>query len=127
MSTQQEEIPLSETSTLNIITLDPSRLMRFTPVRAVKIARVVLKADNDVTVITAEWGEDQTFVGTYVSDEAGSLVTTLADGTVETTNTVTVGDYIVRQKNGEVQRITAAKFPTLYDVSSVSPIPNSEL
>jgi hypothetical protein len=42
-------------------------------------------------------------------------VTTMADGTTETKNTVNDGDWITEQKNGEVQIIRDDKFKKLYD------------
>jgi hypothetical protein len=55
-------------------------------------------------------------VSAHVSKNAGVLVTVLANGHEETRKAVQPGDWLVRQQDGEIMCIGAAKFPTLYSV-----------
>lgn len=57
-------------------------------------------------------------VDAYQADTEGDLVTVLSSGVVETTKHVNVGDWLVKQRDGEVMCVSAEKFPTLYDVTS---------
>ena len=59
-----------------------------------------------------------TTVEAYQADAEGDLVTVLSSGVVETTKHVNVGDWLVKQRDGEVMCVSAKKFPTLYDVMS---------
>jgi hypothetical protein len=63
-------------------------------------------------------------VDAYVSDEEGVIYTVLKCGHLETPkpHPVHVGDWLVRQKDGEIMCIIAAKFPTLYDADNPQPI-----
>lgn len=148
------------------VQFESARAHRYDPHKVLKVARVVEKSDDETSVIDADWGEEQTFVGTYVeildpdsgqvkygsgyqewvntnarwdgvengwykctpvdayqADSEGELVTVLASGVVETTKHVNVGDWLVRQRDGEVMCISAGKFPVLYDVTTCRPLP----
>ena len=48
--------------------------------------------------------------------ESATVVTTLADGTRETENTVTNGDWLVKWPHGEIGVMKDEKFRKLYDV-----------
>ena len=150
------------------VSFDPSKALRYDPLKVLKTARIVEKLAGEKSTIFAEWGEDQSFIGTYVevldpdtgevkygsayqewmntntpwegvengwfksspvdahqADTSGELITVLADGTVETRNTVAVGDWLVRQQDGEIMRVAPEKFPTLYDITTARALPDS--
>lgn len=152
-------------TTTHQIQFDETRALRYDPIKVIKFARIVMKQAEEVSVIDAEWGERQTFVGSYVevydpdtnavkygsgyeewmntnmlcngiwngwykhtpvdayqADTEGELVTVLKSGVVETKNHVYIGDWLVRQRDGEVMCLRAEKFPTLYNVTSARPL-----
>jgi hypothetical protein len=62
-------------------------------------------------------------VDAYQATEAGVIITTLANGQEEGRKAVNVGDWIVRQNNGEVMCISEDKFPTLYNANNPTVTP----
>lgn len=66
-------------------------------------------------------------VEAYRAEGGERIRTTLADGTVETDYVAKPGQWIVRQKNGEVQIVDDAKFRRLYVVDDEPSVPGIEV
>lgn len=145
-------------SATSTVSFDESLAQSYLPLRVVKQAVLVPVPDGVETVINAEWGELQKFIGpwyaiyvngnvTYGSakqefdethgttDEVENgyfkntpmsayqyhgpdarVTTVLADGTVETENTITDGDWLAKWPHGEVGVLKDDNFRKRYQV-----------
>ncbi|OYW84199.1 hypothetical protein B7Z17_04470 [Candidatus Saccharibacteria bacterium 32-49-10] len=141
------------------VSFDESLAQSYLPHRVVKQAVLVPVPDGVETIINAEWGELQKFVGPWyaiyvdgsvaygsakqefdeshgTTDEVENgyfkntpidayqyhgpdarVTTVLADGTIETENTISDGDWLAKWPHGEVGVLKDDNFRKRYQVS----------
>lgn len=144
--------------TMTQVEFDETQATTYQPHRVVKQAVLVPVPDDTETVINAEWGSTQTFVGpwyaVYTDGSVGygvaraefegthgstdevengyfkntpadayqyhgptaNVTTVLANGTVETENTISDGDWLVKWPQGEVGVLKDDNFRKRYNV-----------